>query len=285
MFYQEFLPSPALQPFIRLYGVLEVDPRVVASPVIDSAPPSLLKGLMFFYQYEVESPLTIGIGDELIDLPLGYFTPYSTRVQTWHYQTAFGLFAVLFQPGQFRRFFPFSTFEFIDKPIAVEEVNDPTLKQLHEQIVLAPTHQMRADAADQYFLRALGKAKLHLDLTDVAISQLFAGPEQKVHAYHPQLGVSERNLRRVFRREMGVGLKQYQKRVRFEFSMMTIKHKSFRTLWDIADRFGYYDASEFIKQFKEFTGATPKQFIQQRYPLSELLYFREEVIDQWSETR
>jgi AraC-like DNA-binding protein len=57
--------------------------------------------------------------------------------------------------------------------------------------------------------------------------------------------------------------------MRFEKALSLIRSNSFDNLSDIAYHLDFTDQSHFIKDFKEFSGFTPKVFLSQNRPLEE----------------
>lgn len=85
------------------------------------------------------------------------------------------------------------------------------------------------------------------------------------------LGVSERQLERMFLEKMGVSPKYYAKMVQMRQSINLVMAKGQRSLIDVVYEKGYYDAPHFNKGFKRFLHMNPKQFIQEDAPLMKRL--------------
>jgi AraC-like DNA-binding protein len=75
--------------------------------------------------------------------------------------------------------------------------------------------------------------------------------------------ISERQLERRFRASTGLSPKQFLRTTRFEKSLELIKSNKFKNLSDVAFDLQFTDQSHFIKDFKEFSGLTPKVFLAQ----------------------
>ena len=82
-----------------------------------------------------------------------------------------------------------------------------------------------------------------------------------------------RQLERNFKKQIGLTPKQLSKVIRLQATLQMLLNQTTRTLTDIAYESEYYDQSHFIKDFKEFTGLTPKEFLtDEKMALSSLLY-------------
>lgn len=73
--------------------------------------------------------------------------------------------------------------------------------------------------------------------------------------------ISIRNLERMFNKYVGVSAKTYLSINRFQNGINQLLCNDFNRLLDIAYSNGYFDQMHFIKEFKRFTGDTPKKFV------------------------
>jgi AraC-like DNA-binding protein len=74
-----------------------------------------------------------------------------------------------------------------------------------------------------------------------------------------ELGVPASTLSHAFRRKVGMGLRQYRKRVRLERSRrLLLTDKA--PVADLAASCGFYDVSTYCREFKGLFGITPTQY-------------------------
>ena len=73
--------------------------------------------------------------------------------------------------------------------------------------------------------------------------------------------LSERQVQRMFRREIGVAPKLYLRLLRFERSYTYFVLHPDAPYSDVADQFGYSDAAHLIREFRVFGGAPPRQLL------------------------
>lgn len=76
-----------------------------------------------------------------------------------------------------------------------------------------------------------------------------------------QLFITERTFERRFAKEVGVTPKQFAKIIQFSFSFNQIKESDYTNLTNVAYENGFADQSHFIRTFKKYTGATPKELL------------------------
>jgi AraC-like DNA-binding protein len=72
-----------------------------------------------------------------------------------------------------------------------------------------------------------------------------------------------RKLERMFNKYVGVSACTYSTLNRFHTSLNRLLYNDFSKLSDLAYDNGYFDQMHFIKDFKRFTGNTPKSFVNQ----------------------
>lgn len=78
-----------------------------------------------------------------------------------------------------------------------------------------------------------------------------------------QLGYSERHISRIFNSVYGFSTKDYCKYIRFQNTLSEIISNPSRENSEFMANTGYSDQAHFQREFKTFTGMTPKQFIKQ----------------------
>lgn len=71
-----------------------------------------------------------------------------------------------------------------------------------------------------------------------------------------------RQLERKFLKQVGMSPKQLSKVIRLQTALKLLLNQQSERLTDIAYESEYYDQAHFIKDFKDFTGTTPNQFLE-----------------------
>ena len=77
-------------------------------------------------------------------------------------------------------------------------------------------------------------------------------------------------MERKFISVVGMSPKQLSRIVRMQSTLKMLEQKNFASLTSLAHENGYYDQAHFIKDFKEFTGMSPKLFFGGNMKLSAL---------------
>ena len=76
-----------------------------------------------------------------------------------------------------------------------------------------------------------------------------------------RLSVSERNLRRQFKRQVGIGIKKYLKTIQFNSVFEIISSGNAEDIYKTALEYGFYDHAHFINRFNKILNTSPQQFI------------------------
>ncbi len=85
-----------------------------------------------------------------------------------------------------------------------------------------------------------------------------------------KMNVNRRNIERRFTSVIGMSPKQLSRVIRLQATLKMLEQKKFTSLTSLAYENGYYDQAHFIKDFKEFTGISPKSFYAENLKLATL---------------
>ena len=276
MTFQEFLPPPALQPFIYHYAILE-DHRENPNGLTECSPPNLCTGLLFYYRRESPVIITNGVYDAA--LPQNFILPQCMLSHHWLYHKQISIFAIMFKPGKLRHFFPYPLLEYQDRVLPISDCGEKRLLELEQRILEAKNTYERIQASNDFLLQRLRCTDPYMDLIDRMLKQLFVMPGSHINELALGVKISDRHFRRLFEREVGLSPKAWQKLARFTQAMQMLQRGDFNKLSDVAYACGYYDQTQFINQFKYFTQVTPAQFLKEPHPITELTAHRAEVVD------
>jgi AraC-like DNA-binding protein len=166
------------------------------------------------------------------------------------------------QPYALRFLFGIPSTEFTDRLVNGFDVCD-SLRVLHEELSLAAGFKDRVPL----ILRWLGqKIKIRSGQLDRSvIFDLHQSPDlehQSVKSLSAYYNVSERHLGRLCNEFLGVKAEEFIGYRKYLASLAGL-HDPSVSLTEVAYASGFYDQSHFIREFKAFTGLTPKQYRQQ----------------------
>jgi len=100
-----------------------------------------------------------------------------------------------------------------------------------------------------------------LDLVEFSEIKLCdAAGNIRVDTLSEQAGYTPRYCRKRFKEALGISIKEYSNIIRFQNMVRILSQEEEESLSDVGLDNGFYDQSHMIKEFKRYSGETPKHF-------------------------
>jgi len=259
MFYSEFLPAPPLKSLIHRYGIVEIE-DAFRNPVKEKLAP--LPGFCWLFTSAIQSPLYIEMANKLSPLSPILEIPQNNRSTTIIHNGAFRMFYVRFMPGVHLK---------IEKAHGLKA--DPAA--LYALFMQNSPADAMVKFADHYFISNQVEERVPDPTTLEAIKRIHSDAAFPLSNLSRDLFFSPRHLRRVFSLNTGVPLKAYQQIIRFSHCIQQLEQRKDLRIQDVAFQNGFSDQTHFNKEFKLFTGLTPKQYLAGKYPLTTCMMWRD----------
>ena len=184
----------------------------------------------------------------------------SRSVRRFKINRDFGIFGAYLYPYAIPHLFNIPASEVTDQMIDNGDFLGAEGRELEEKIILARSNNERVRILTAFLETKLGKVCVRN--THKSIKSVIDNKGQiDIDWLARECFLSRRQFERRFRQLAGFSPKLYARIVRFQSVFDSLKPKS-RTLTEVAYRCGYADQSHFIHDFKEFSGYTPKRFLQ-----------------------
>jgi hypothetical protein len=171
-------------------------------------------------------------------------------------------FAVRFYPYGFANFviYPLKNLANKETPTALLFGEKPA-KELAQKIVLAKDTSARITIIESFLLDKLNDQATMDNIVKTTIDAIFSTKGGAAINTILQDDLSKRRqLERKFLTQIGISPKQLGKVIRLQTALKMLLNQEAESLTQIAYESQYYDQTHFIKDFKEFTGTTPKDF-------------------------
>jgi AraC-like DNA-binding protein len=139
--------------------------------------------------------------------------------------------------------------------------------EMYERVAAASSFEARIAVFESMFLPMLYPNCIEIRRAVEAID-INAGAV-RISRLARKLGWSERRLERRFSEYVGIAPKLYSRIARFQSLVRGLD--AGRPLADAALSAGYYDQPHMNREFSEFAGLTPTEYINSRFPISEAL--------------
>ena len=133
--------------------------------------------------------------------------------------------------------------------------------ELEERIMESVDDAGAFKLLSDFLIQQLNQSKGGNNKQQACIQHIIQNPEQAdVESLAFQSGISVRQFERNTKHYTGFSPKLFSRLMRFQASLrLPVKH-NITSLTDLAYRAGYFDQSHFIREFKEFSGISPKEY-------------------------
>lgn len=268
MRYAEYRPATPLRDFINCFWSIEPDPAGAPPLTWDrSVPDGSLEFVLHLADPMLRKPVHGEALRESRSILIGQTTePYLV--------SASGPTRML---GV--RFFPQTGYLFLDGPVAAFNDQSADLDSILPRAARLPGE--RIDGADtihdairileSWCLRRLRQhaptsRDRHFSYACKAI--LRRKGVVAIAALARELRISNRYMERLFLERSGISPKLFARIIRFQHALGFLSRPAAPALATIAQEAGYFDQPHFIREFRRFTGLSPREFAQEQHPFT-----------------
>lgn len=273
MNYQTFKPHPDLEAIVKCHWTLEV-PAEMATEKQRIIPDGCIE-MAFILGDDVKRFVS---EDEFVLQPramvMGQITQPSFIQPTGYVNS----FAVRFYPYGFANFVktPVKALANKDTPLALLFGEEPA-NELEQKINQATSTRERIETVEAFLLSKLTEATTIDQIVKSTIDALFASKgSQSINNILKDQPSTRRSLERKFLKQVGISPKQLGKVVRLQTALKMLLNRQSESLTEIAYESEYYDQAHFIKDFKEFTGTNPKDYLNDDKMILSSLFYSED---------
>ncbi len=268
MNYQTFVPNNDLATLINCYWTLE-SPKEKVPKKQTIVPDGCME--MIFHYGDLYKQYTEN-GKSIIQ-PKCFVIGQLTRPLEIEPTGKTGIFSVRFHPNGF---LPFSTIpikEMENTAVSLKEIFGKNGQKIAERILNANSVSERIQLIETFLLNHLTRSKAIDQIVSATVEIIMtANGQLSVDEISKQMNINRRQMERKFSSTIGLSPKQLSKTIRLQATLKMLLNKQFTSLTSLAYENKYYDQAHFIKDFKEFTGFTPKEFYGNNLKMSSLFY-------------
>ncbi len=267
MNYQTFEPSENLSRFVKCYWTLESPEE--KNPQKQTIVPDGCIEMIFHYrdlykQYQE--------GNSIIQ-PRCFVIGQLTRPLEIEPIGETGIFSVRLHPDGF---LPFSTIpikELENTSVSLENLFGKEGQEIEQSILKASSTSERIKHIETFLLNRLANTETVDRIVKSTVETILTVNGQlSINEISKQTNINRRKLERKFSLTIGLSPKQLSKTIRLQATLKMLLNKKFTSLTALAYESEYYDQAHFIKDFKEFTGFTPKEFYGESLKMSSHFY-------------
>jgi AraC-like DNA-binding protein len=273
MNYQTFPPQPNLDSLVKCYWTLEVPPQAGSSR--QRIVPDGCIELIFMLGDDVKrfrseddfiiQPRAMVIGqitEPFFIEPTGYVNSFATR----------------FYPYGFANFVTTSIKDLANKETPIEKLfGEEPAKDLTQRIIQASGTEERIRIVEDFLLNKLNNEATIDGIVKSTIDAILStGGNTNISTILKDDLSKRRQLERKFLKQIGISPKQLGKIIRLQTALKMLLNQKTTTLTKIAYESDYYDQAHFIKDFKEFTGTNPGEFLDDKKMILSSLFYTED---------
>ncbi len=269
MNYQTFQPHPDLSALVKFYWTLEVpfDPKNQKQKII---PDGCIE-----MTFNLEDGIKRYISEnEFVIHPCAMVMGQRTKSYFIEPVGNVNSFAICFYPYGFANFVSTPLEDLVDVETPIENLfGEIPAKELEQKIIQATGTQERIEIIETFLLNKLNQNTTIENLVKTTVDSLLAtNGSNPIHQILKDDLSKRRQLERNFRKQIGISPKQLGKVLRLQTALKMLLNDK-ENLTNIAYESEYFDQAHFIKDFKEFIGITPKEFLgNENMALSTLFY-------------
>lgn len=268
MNYQAFEPNQDLSAFIKCYWTL-VSPREKTPEKQTIVPDGCME--MIFHYGDLYRQYTKK-GDSIIQ-PRSFVIGQLTRPLEIEPTGETGIFSVRFHPNGFLPFATIPIKEMENTAVSLEMLFERDGQEIEQMILKANSTSERIKLIELFLFNRLTDTETVDRIVKSTIQTILsANGHLSIDELSKQNNINRRQLERKFSSAIGLSPKQLSKTIRLQATLKLLLNKKFTSLTALAYENEYYDQAHFIKDFKEFTGFTPKEFYGNSLKMSSLFY-------------
>lgn len=184
-----------------------------------------------------------------------------------------GIFSVRFRPNGFLPFATMPIKEMENTAVPLGKLFGIAGEQIEQNILNAHSILDRIKLIESFLLDLLTDT-LTIDhiVKSTVETILSANGQLSIDEVSKQININRRQLERKFSLAIGLSPKKLSKTIRLQATLKMLLNKQFTSLTALAFESEYYDQAHFIKDFKELTGLTPKEFYGNSLKMSSFFY-------------
>ena len=243
MHYREIQPPPALREFVRFFWILEQN-KTPTHPISYKLFAEALPGLAFFHNSR------IGV----INGPGSIHRQFSITGR-------FKITGAFLYPYAVPLLFRLPSYELTNVSYDLSTFIGSGGIELQEKILDAQNDTIALNHLSEYLIHRLSNSNESKNDQHKSIRHIIQQPGQiAIETLAFQSGISVRQFERNTKHHTGFSPKLFNRLMRFQAALRLPQKQKTNSLTDLAYQAGYFDQSHFIREFREFSGITPKEY-------------------------
>ena len=177
-------------------------------------------------------------------------------------QGEIGFVAVRFRSGALRHFCPLPLSQLANNALSIDDVWGGCGSEVAERVAQAGSREQRVALIERWLLSCLERYRKDQPAIEAALHALYyRHRDVRIDALAERIGMSRRHFERVFREQIGITPKAFQRNARLNLTVRELLLSSGGDTLGVALDHGYYDQAHFVHDFQSLVGKTPSAFL------------------------
>jgi AraC-like DNA-binding protein len=266
MFYRKYAPSSLLTPFVECYFIWESE-GILPEPLVVESPPNGFCSIVFNYGdlYYLQNKKY-----DKLQVPRQFVSGQSIYSYKLFMEGTIGIAGIVFKPAALATIFHLPVYEYTEERIDLYNVfKNDVVDKYSSLIQQAAGEEDRVKILDEFLTHQYHLQRPEPDYIDIAANLII---EKNGMLQVPDLlkdsFMSRRSFERKFLQKVGLSPKYFARIRRIGYLLNLIAGKK-KVDWSaIFHECEFYDQAHFIKDFEEFTGRTPQQYLKENLELA-----------------
>ncbi len=254
-------PSQTLTPYVKHYWILKIsDAPVISERVVATGFMSLIfhRGQRMFSSAE----------DDL--QPRSFVCGLSTKYTDLSSSRQVDMIVVVFRPYGIRAFFDIPANEFGEKCVSISDIGDKSLPELEDRLFYQTDDKACVSLIEQFLMKRLqSKVNYNYKRIVASVNEINNQSLANIKSLAGVACLSPKQFTRVFSDNVGSNPKEYIRIIRFQRALFVLQNNTDISMTQLAYECGYYDQPHLIREFKSFSGYTPKEYLSAYVPYSD----------------
>jgi AraC-like DNA-binding protein len=270
MEYKLYAPPPALKHYVRYFW--SYDSLVPNFPHFDIDNFAERSTSLIFQNLDDFPPSYDEHGNRIAALSVNGLDTQPTKGQL---PGTFSFVGVSLYPVALHALFAINANELVDMNVDIQMLCKSCIEK---KLAAARSHPERIMMLSRYLYDKLNASRIRPGFIDEIIHGNRIDERTSVESVLKHYRISERQFERRFKAAIGISPKKYQRIVRFEKTFERLHRAKYSDLVTIAHDLYYTDQSHFIKEFKEFSGLSPYNYLKFIRPENHVFNFNADSV-------
>ncbi|MCL5028004.1 MAG: AraC family transcriptional regulator [Bacteroidetes bacterium] len=266
MEYKEYKPCKLLSDFIECYWTAKADkpPFREKESLIPDGTIELMFNFGDNYSQIKNGKKQIVKGSHIIGI-----RKHSLQISQTDKQD---FFSVRFKLGGIYPFIRIPVYTFANNFFEIDQLISNEYKELEEKLFEVATDENRIAVIEEYLLRKLYSSSFDdYDFVNASLKFLLKNPLLDIKVIADQFNTNYKTLERKYQKVIGLKPLEVLKIRRFNNAVFSMYSCKYNSLTEIAYKCGYFDQSHFIREFKQLTTFSPREFLKEQFTIVQVI--------------